>query len=52
MSYRNRRYGRGYRSRSFPRQALVILVILFPDFKRKNEENLCETGGEADELQE
>ena len=31
---------------------LVILVILFPDFKRKNEENLCETGGEADELQE
>ena len=23
MSYRNRRYGRGYRSRSFPRQAPV-----------------------------
>ena len=29
----------------------VILVILFPNFKRKNEENLYETGGETDELQ-
>ena len=31
---------------------LVILVILFPNFKRKNEENVYETGGETDELQE
>jgi len=30
---------------------LVILVILFPNFKRKNEENVRETGGETDELQ-
>lgn len=29
----------------------VILVILFPNFKRKNDKNLYETGGETDELQ-